>query len=186
MPMHIVLTVIGRDRPGLVSAVSETITAGGGNWLDTRMATLSGQFAGILLVAIAPEKADALIASLRKLEAQGLHFIIEKGDEPAPVAGRTLRLELIGHDRPGIIRDISHVLAAQNVSIAELESECVRGSFSGEAMFKAKARLTLPDGLCLEELRRSLEALAHELMVDLSLDEDSPLVHQAVIQASET
>jgi glycine cleavage system regulatory protein len=175
--MHIVLTVIGRDRPGLVSLVSETITARGGNWLDTRMATLSGQFAGILMVAIAPEKADALIASLRELEAQGLHFIIEKSDEPAPIAGRTLRLELIGHDRPGIIRDISHVLAAQNVSIAELESECVRGSFSGEPMFQAKARLTLPEGLCLEELRLSLEALAHELMVDLLLDEESPLVH---------
>ena len=72
MQIHLVLTVIGRDRPGLVSAVSETIAAGGGNWLDTRMASLSGQFAGMLLVAIAPEKADALVASLRKLEAQGL------------------------------------------------------------------------------------------------------------------
>src|SRR5271166_7184035 len=102
MQIHLVLTVIGRDRPGLVSAVSETIAAGGGNWLDTRMASLSGQFAGMLLVAIAPEKADALAASLRKLEAQGLRFIIEKSD-PTPITGRTLRLELVGLDRPGII-----------------------------------------------------------------------------------
>ena len=175
MQIHLVLTVIGRDRPGLVSAVSETIAAGGGNWLDTRMASLSGQFAGMLLVAIAPEKADALAASLRKLEAQGLRFIIEKSDEPAPVVGRTLRLELVGLDRPGIIRDIAHVLAAQNVSIAELESELVSGSFSGEAMFKAKARLTLPDGLHVEDLRESLEALADELMVDLSLEHSPSL-----------
>jgi glycine cleavage system regulatory protein len=171
MQTHLVLTVIGRDRPGLVSAVSETITAGGGNWLDTRMASLSGQFAGMLLVAIAPEKADALVASLRKLETQGLRFVIEKSEEPAPASGRTVRLELVGLDKPGIIRDISHVLAEQNVSIAELESECVRGSFSGEPMFKAKARLTLPEALHLEDLRQSLEALAHELMVDLSLDD---------------
>ena len=81
------------------------------------------------MVAIAPEKADALIASLRKLEAQGLRFIIEKSDEPTPIAGRTLRLELVGLDRPGIIRDITHVLAAQNVSIAELEANvCARRS----------------------------------------------------------
>ncbi len=84
MDMHLVLTVIGRDRPGLVSAVSETIAAGGGNWLDTRMASLAGQFAGMLLVAIAPEKADALAESLRKLETKGLRLIIEKSDEPAP------------------------------------------------------------------------------------------------------
>ena len=86
-------------------------------------------------------------------------------------------LELVGLDRPGIIRDISHVLASQNVNIAELESERVSGSFSGESMFKAKARLTLPDGLLVEELRRSLEALAHELMVDLALEDNAPLVH---------
>ena len=178
MQIHLVLTVIGRDRPGLVSAVSETIAAGGGNWLDTRMASLSGQFAGMLLVAIAPENADALVASLRQLETQGLRFIIERSDEPAPVAGRTLRLELVGLDRPGIVRDISHVLAAQNVNIAELESERVSGSFSGEAMFKARARLTLPDGLDLEQLRRALEALAHELMVDLSLDDNATLAHR--------
>ncbi|WP_294541383.1 ACT domain-containing protein [uncultured Rhodoblastus sp.] len=177
MQIHLVLTVIGRDRPGLVSRLAETVAAGGGNWLDTRMARLSGQFAGMLLVSIAPEKADALVESLRKLDAQGLRFIIEKCDAPAQIGGRTLRLDLVGLDRPGIIRDISQVLAAHNVSIAELESECVSGSFSGEAMFKANARLTLPDDLPVELLRQHLEELADELMVDLSLDANSALVH---------
>lgn len=172
MQTHLVLTVIGRDRPGLVNVVSETIAAGGGNWLDTRMTTLAGQFAGMLLIAVAPERADALVESLKKLEVRGLRFIIERGVEVAPVAGRTLRLELVGHDRPGIVRDVSGVLAAQNVSITELESERVSGSFSGEAMFKAKARLRLPNDLDIEELRRSVEALANELMVDLDLEDD--------------
>jgi glycine cleavage system regulatory protein len=179
MQNHLVLTIIGRDRPGLVSAISETIAAGGGNWLDTRMASLAGQFAGMLLVAIAPEKADALVAALRRLETQGLRLTIEKSDEASPVGGRTLRLELVGLDRPGIVRDISHVLAERNVSIVELESECVSGSFSGEAMFKARARLILPDDLDVEDLRESLEALAHELMVDLMIDDDAPALAPA-------
>ncbi|HUO54218.1 MAG TPA: ACT domain-containing protein [Rhodoblastus sp.] len=179
MPNHLVLTVIGRDRPGLVSVLSEAVAACGGNWLDTRMASLSGQFAGMLLVAIAPEKADELIASLRQLESQGLRFVIEKCDEPAPAAGRALRLDLVGLDRPGIIRDVSHVLAAHNVSIVELESECVSGSFSGAAMFKAKARLTPPDDLELDELRQALEAIAHELMVDLTLEDHRELAPSA-------
>lgn len=173
METHIVLTVIGRDRPGLVSAVSETIAVAGGNWLDTRMATLANQFAGMLLIAIAPEKADDLVGSLEKLEAQGLRFIVEKNVEATPLAGRMLRLDLIGLDRPGIVRDVSGVLAAQNISIVEFESERVGGSFSGAAMFKARARLRLPEGLDPEELRRSLEALANELMVDLHLDDDA-------------
>jgi glycine cleavage system regulatory protein len=171
MQIHLVLTVIGRDRPGLVSAVSDTIAAGGGNWLDTRLASLSGQFAGMILVAVASEKADALIASLRALEARGLRLIVERADGQAPVAGRIVSLDLIGLDRPGIIRDISQVLAAKEVSIIELDSELVSGAFSGEAMFKAHARLAPPAGLALDDLRQSLEALANELMVDLALDE---------------
>ncbi len=174
MDTHLVLAVIGPDRPGLVSAVSEVVTAGGGNWLDTRMASLAGKFAGILLVSVPVGKADALIASLKKLEVQGLKLIIEKaGDAEAlarPSPGRTMALELVGLDRPGIVRDLSRVLAAQHVSISELETERVAGSFSGEPMFKARARLQLPEGLSEETLRRSIESLANELMVDLNLD----------------
>lgn len=172
MDKHLVLAVIGRDRPGLVSAVSETVTAGGGNWLDTRMSSLAGQFAGILLVAVPAEKADALVASLKQLETRGLRLIIEKADDAGPApSGRVMMLELVGHDRPGIVRDLSRVLAAQQVSIAELETERVAGSFSGEPMFKARARLQLPEGLAVDTLRRSIESLANEMMVDLDLVE---------------
>ena len=175
MDTHLVLAVIGRDRPGLVNAVSEVVTAGGGNWLDTRMASLAGQFAGILLVSVPAAKVDALIASLKALEAKGLKLIIERAGDAtqstgrAP-SGRVMTLELVGADRPGIVRDLSRVLSAQAVSIAELETERAAGSFSGEPMFKARARLHLPDGLNEATLRQSIEGLANELMVDLDLD----------------
>jgi glycine cleavage system regulatory protein len=170
METHLVLAVIGRDRPGLVNAVSEVVTAGGGNWLDTRMASLAGQFAGILHVAVPAGKSDALIAALKKLDTQGLKLIIEKVTEDQPATtGPTMFLELVGHDRPGIVRDVSRVLAAQQVSIVELETERVAGSFSGEAMFKTRAELLLPAGLDADKLRGSLESLANEMMVDLNL-----------------
>lgn len=174
MQTHLVLTVIGRDRPGLVRAVSETIAAQGGNWLDTRMATLAGQFAGMLLVTIPPEQADALVASLEALEAQGIHITVARSAEEPPETGRTLCLELIGLDRPGIVRDVSGVLAARYVNIIELESERLNGSFSGEAMFKARARLVLPDDLDLDDLRKAVEALANDIMVDFELEGVSP------------
>jgi glycine cleavage system regulatory protein len=171
MDANLVLAVIGRDRPGLVNAVSEVVTAGGGNWLETHMASLAGQFAGILQVSVPAAKADALIAALKKLEAQGLKLIIERAGDAPPATGRTMALDLVGADRPGIVRDLSRVLAAQNVSIAELETERVAGSFSGEPMFKARARLLLPEGLSEGTLRRSIESLANEMMVDLDLED---------------
>jgi glycine cleavage system regulatory protein len=169
MDTHLVIAVIGRDRPGLVNAVSEVVTAGGGNWLDTHMASLSGQFAGILDVSVPTAKADALIAALKTLEAQGLKLIIERAGDAASITGKVMALDLIGADRPGIVRDLSRVLAAQNVSIAELETERVAGQFSGEPMFKARARLLLPADLSEDKLRQSIESLANEMMVDLDL-----------------
>jgi glycine cleavage system regulatory protein len=170
MDTHLVIAVIGRDRPGLVSAVSEVVTAGGGNWTNTHMASLSGQFAGILDVAVPTAKADALVASLQMLEAQGLKLIIERAGDMAAPLGKSMALDLVGADRPGIVRDLSRVLAGLGVSITELETERVAGSFSGEPMFKAKARLMLPDGLDERKLRVSIESLANEMMVDLDLD----------------
>jgi glycine cleavage system regulatory protein len=167
---NLVLTVIGPDRPGLVSIISETVTAGGGNWLDTRMQSLAGMFAGILLVAVPAEKAQALLSSLRGLETQGLRLIIETAADIAPPpAGHTATLDLVGLDRPGIVRDLSRVLAEQRVSIVELETERTSASFSGEPMFKARAVLALPEGLGIDALQASIEGLARELMVDLTL-----------------
>lgn len=170
MDTHLVIAVIGRDRPGLVSAISEAVTSGGGNWLDTRMASLSGQFAGILDVAVPTAKTDALIAALKKLEAQGLKLIIERAGDTAIPTGKPMALDLVGADRPGIVRDLSRVLAGLGVSITELETERVAGSFSGEPMFKARARLQLPATLSDDKLRASIESLANEMMVDLELD----------------
>ena len=173
MQKLLVLTLIGHDRPGLVHALSETVAASGGNWLDARMASLAGQFAGILLIAVDAAKADDLVRALRKLETSGLNLTIQQSDsavvEPSGAAERVVRIELIGLDRPGIVRDISRAIAARNASITELETEMVSGSFSGEAMFKAQALVQLPPGVDLDTLRADLEALANELMVDLDL-----------------
>lgn len=170
MDTHLVLTVIGRDRPGLVSLLSEAITSEGGNWLDTRMANLAGQFAGILMISVPQAKTEQLTAALKRLEREGLRLVIERaGDVPAPT-GTVVTLDLVGLDRPGIVRDLSRLLAAQQVSIVDLESERAPASFSGEPMFKARARLQLPEGLGVEKLRKSVENLANEMMVDIAAE----------------
>lgn len=170
MMTSIVLTLIGQDQPGLVSAISQKITAGGGNWLDSRMASLGGKFAGLLLVSVPQAKAEALIASLQDLEQQGLRLIIERGDSAAATGGRILKLALTGQDRPGIVRDISDALARQNVNIEEMETAFFSGSFSGEDMFKMQATLRTPAELTEEGLCKALESLANNLMVDINLD----------------
>ena len=158
----LILTVVGPDRPGLVRALSQAVAAAGGSWLESRMARLAGQFAGIVLV----EAPETLVDDLRALEGQGLRIVVQ-GGAAAEVVGDRLTLEVVGNDRPGIVRDITAVVAAHGINIEELTTGVSSGSFSGELLFKATALLRSPDAAAVEAMRAGLEQLGNELMVDI-------------------
>jgi glycine cleavage system regulatory protein len=90
-------------------------------------------------------------------------------DEPRP--GRHARLDLTGQDHTGIVLEATRVLARQGVNVDALHTRVFPGSMSGEAMFQAQADVVLPDGLAIEDLRDALELIAHDLMVDIALEE---------------
>jgi len=169
------VTVIGPDRPGIVNALSDVAQRLGANWAASRMANLAGQFAGMVQLEVADDKVDALTRALGALQSADLHLNIERSSSAAPSGARRrrVRLELVGHDRPGIIRDLSGSLAQRGVSIEELETHVASAAMSGEPLFKVKAWLAVPADLSNSELRRGLEALANEMMVDLDLGDSS-------------
>jgi glycine cleavage system regulatory protein len=168
----LVVTVIGPDRPGLVSLLSDRGKAHGASWEESRMASLAGQFAGIVHFEVPSAQTAALAAALQELESIGLRVVVAAGTRVAPPGGgRVLKLELVGQDRPGIVRDISRVLAELGISIQELTTELSSAAMSGEHMFNAKALLHVPAGVATAKLSKVLEALANELMVDVTLDE---------------
>ena len=165
----LVLTLIGRDRPGLVEAVAERVVAHGGNWLESRMAHLAGHFAGLLHVEVPDDRVRALEQALGELEGFGLRVVAHGGMAVPAASPRTVRLEATGQDHPGIVRDISQVLARHRVNIAELTTDRLSAPMAGGPLFVAKARLEVPANVDTERLRHDLETIAHDLMVDLSL-----------------
>lgn len=168
----LVMTVIGADRPGLVQMVAARVADHGGNWLESRMCRLGGQFAGILRVEVAQARRDELVNALRTLEVDGLRVIIhaEGGIRMGqPAGGALARVELVGNDRPGILRSVSGVFAAHNVNVEELASERVSAPMDGGTLFQAKATVWLPDQVKVAQLRADLEKIAADLMVDLKM-----------------
>ena len=115
---------------------------------------------------------QSLLDALKKLDGQGLSVLIH-ADKPKPAAAkRPLSvLDIIGQDRPGIIRELSHALASFGVNVEELHTECVSAAMSGETLFKAGARLQLPEGCDLAALKKDLEKIAADLQVDVSFAE---------------
>ena len=172
MQRALVMTVIGPDRPGLVESVAELVAAHGGNWLESRMSRLGGQFAGILRVELPEAKKGDLTTALKRLEARGLAIVIQPDVTEPPATGERLSiLEIVGQDRPGIVRQISGVLAKQGVNVEELETECASAAMSGETLFKARAKLSLPKSCDTASLRCELERIASDLIVEFSLAE---------------
>jgi glycine cleavage system regulatory protein len=170
MQIPLVMTLIGPDRTGLVESVARAVAGHGGNWLESRMCRLGGEFAGILRVVIPAENRPALLEALQKIP--GLNVVVQSGSKPAPAApGRQTRLEIVGHDRPGIVREITTVLAGAGVNVEEFSSEVASAPMSGETLFKANARLQLPGRCDLAALKRDLEKIATDLLVDVSFPE---------------
>src|SRR5438045_5780778 len=163
------MTVIGQDRPGLVESVADLVAQHGGNWLESRMSRLGGQFAGILRVQIPVEREAPLVRSLKELEREGLTVVVHsERPKPEETTGPLVFLEIVGQDRPGIVHQISHALASHGVNVEELQTECGSAAMSGETLFKAQAKLKIPSSCKLGELKRELEHIAEDLIVDIT------------------
>lgn len=166
----LVMTVIGADRPGLVQLVAACVADHGGNWLESRMCRLGGQFAGILRIEVANTRAEELKQALAKLDRDGLKVIVHA--EPGATGlghGALATLEIVGNDRPGILRSVTGALAARGVNVEELASERVAAPMGGGTLFQATATVLVPPDLNLSLIRADLEKLASDLMVDLKL-----------------
>jgi glycine cleavage system regulatory protein len=170
MLTNLVMTLIGADQPGLVQLVAACVADHGGNWLESRMSHLGGQFAGIVRVAVPTGRADELVCALQLLKPGGLRIIAQLEPGPAPKSrGALATMEIVGLDRPGILRGISAALAAHQVNVEELSSECVSAPMGGGTLFQARATLLVPEKANLSALRAELERIAADLMVDLKL-----------------
>lgn len=170
----LVLTAIGDDRPGLVSALSSTLSAHGAGWERSQMARLAGQFAGIVEVAVPSGRTDDLLRDLEALRADGLAVTATRTAPPLPEPAQRLALTVVGADRPGIVAEISAVLSEHGVSIEELGTSIAEAPMAGGMLFEAHAVL-IAAGSDTEPLRTALERVADELMVDVELaDEPAP------------
>ncbi len=167
MQTPLVMTVLGKDRTGLVESIARLVADHGGNWLESRMCRLGGEFAGILRVHVPADQRAALEQALGRLS--DLQIVVRL--DGAAAAGGTAEyawLEVLGPDRPGIVLEITHALAVQGVNVEELATECTSAPMSGEPLFRAQAKLLLPAGVTIAALRESLAKPAGQMGLEFS------------------
>ena len=174
MSSQIILTLMGRDQPGLVESVASVVAKHEGNWLESRMCQLGSQFAGILRISVEEENLSALTEALDALSGNGLAvtYKSEPAGEAIGAAKSLATFEVMGQDRPGIVSRITQVLAGLGVNVEELHTEITTAPMSAECLFKARGNLELPASLQLAFLQEQLETVETDLMVDFHLREE--------------
>jgi glycine cleavage system regulatory protein len=165
----LVITLFAEDRPGVVRLLSDTILEHSGSWLESSLARLCGQFAGIIHVGVSDSQCAQLIAALDALSADGLNVTVHSGVKELPDSNAGTAIELIveANDRPGIVEEISSALAKINVNVEQMETSCESASMAGYQIFIGSLWVSLPDGCTTEHLEQALEDVSDDLIVSI-------------------
>jgi glycine cleavage system transcriptional repressor len=161
---ELAVTAIGADRPGIIARVTGVLLEHGGNLEDSSMTILGGQFAIMLLVSTdrpAEELRDALVAATEDL---GLVVTVAPVGPGAQSRPPTHLLSVYGSDRPGIVHEVTSVLAEAGVNVTDLTTRVLDGERPVYAMM---LEISLPDGVVEDEVTEAVLAGVHD--VDASL-----------------
>ena len=165
MHTDLVVTFSGPDRPGIVDSLASRIRDHGGNWEESRLMRLAGMFCGMLLVRVPVSKAGELESALADT-SQDLTVHVTRGAKQDRSL-ESLSLSLSCADRNGIIHDLTHALAAHRANIEELNSSVTSAPMSGEPLFSATVRVSMPHELGVDGVVAAIEGMQSDLLVEV-------------------
>ena len=164
------VTAIGRDRPGIVAAISEALLELEGNIEDSQMSILRGHFAVMLIVEL-PGSADSgdlqerLQRVRQELELEAI--AVNRVDDLGAAATRPSHvITVYGADHPGIVHAVSATLADREVNITGLETRLAGAS--GSPLYVMIIEVAIPEG-SEPDLEAALSQVADQAEVEVSL-----------------
>ena len=165
----IIITIFAKDRPGIIQALSDIVLSHRGNWLESSLSRLCGQFTGIAHISIEQQQKTDLVDALKALENDGIHVTFQnssgidtEGDEI-----ESIQMLVEANDRPGIVEEITSALSDVNVNVEHMDTECESASMAGYELFKAEIDVTLPKRFTIIKLQALLEKVSDDLMVTI-------------------
>lgn len=172
------VTAIGRDRPGIVAAISEALLALEGNIEDSQMSILRGHFAVMLIVRL-PGGVDAgaldgrLEEVRRRLDLETI--AVNQVDDLSGAPARPSHvLTVYGADHPGIVHAVSTTLAEWGVNISGLET---RLAGAGDSPLYVMTMEVAIGEASESDVETALTAVADEAKLEVSM---RPLTAEAL------
>ena len=163
----IIFTLVGSDKPGLISDLAKSVYDMGGNWLGSNLSHMAGHFAGFVQVDLPVEKHQALIDLFSQHPDLKIHLLPGVTDQSTEQ--QCVQIDIMGNDKTGIVQELTQILSQFNLNIVKFDSSLESAPNWGGALFKAKAIITVAADFDLEALQESLESVANDLMVDIEI-----------------
>lgn len=164
------ITAIGRDRPGIVAAVSRVLFDLGCNVEDSSMTLLRGNFAMMLVVACPEGTTPDTVRGALDPVCAGLQLLlsVEQVDDRAEVPRPSHVLTVYGGDKPGILFRTCDVLASLGVNITDLDSRLVGDA---DSLYAVILELELPSTVDPGVVTARLDEVASDVGVDIVLND---------------
>lgn len=171
MPHHLVISAVGRDRPGIVNQLSQAIVAADGNIADSRMSVLGGEFALMLLVSGEEAAITALEAQLPTLQdSLNLTLVSRRTQARAQAGGVPYHVEVVSMDHPGIVRDVAEFFSSRQINIEELATHTYPAAHTGTPMFALNMTISVPPSLSVSATRKAFSQFCDDLNLDGDLE----------------
>jgi glycine cleavage system transcriptional repressor len=169
---HFALTIIGRDRPGIVSQVTEILFKQGFNIADSSCSILGGQFSMILLISN-PEisSKEEFIAAFAPLEESNLSVFVRTlkpgGEKRLDLEGELCMISVYGADKPGIVYQVARELGDRQINITDLNTKLIGDE--QRPVYVMMIEAVLPEGIEIETVESWMTDLKQQLKVDISV-----------------
>ncbi len=171
---HFSLSVVGKDRPGIVAEVSRVLFELGCNIADSTCTILSGQFAMILVIGhteiASVSGIDPAFDPVRKKMGLTISLHALNDEEVSREKGFTGRphvLSVYGADRPGIVYSVARVLASHDVNVTDLNTQVVGAK--DRPVYVMVLEVDIPESLDLKELDREFDKIRKDLSISISM-----------------
>lgn len=172
MKKHLVISALGKDRPGIVNQVARVILDAGCNIEDSRMTVLGGEFALILLVSGVWNEVAKLEAQLRTLEKKLDLTLVMKTTEPRPTKQSMVPyvVDVVAMDHPGIVHDVAAFFSTREINIEDLNTWTYAAAHTGTPMFSMNMTISVPAEVNIGRLRDEFTRFCDEMNLDATLE----------------
>ena len=169
MRKQMVLTAVGRDRPGIVEEFTKLILHYDGNIEASRMVRLGGDFAMLIFVSAPEDRVYELrraVDDLHYTKFDVLTRLSEVGVESEDPRESRCTITVLGADHMGIINQVAQYLSEQGINLETMHTEVSSAPMSGTPLFTMSAEVVVPPRLAIDDLREAMEFIGDEMGVD--------------------